>query len=186
MNVGALQSFCGLLRRSEAARMRPEHVKRASIFGKAPSHRRITIRLPVAKTGMNQAVIISLEEVAKLLEAWCKRPAPDGTVFGIGTRFGISPNFYRAWHAAMAELGLSHIGFTPHCLRHGGATGLAMNEQSAETIMMRGRWMALSSANRYSQTAEAAFIEAGIPADILRWGDRCLASLHFLEPIDFV
>lgn len=168
--------FDALLRIGEAVAMRPEHVRDTSQFG-PNAIRKLAIRLPKAKGGLNQAADVIMPSTIRLLQFWRDRPASDGTIFGL------SDKFYDFWHFIMVRLGLNTIGFTPHCLRHGGATYMAMCGSLAADIQRRGRWKQLKSAQRYEQQAEATFIASNIPTATLRFGHLCLDALWLLaEP----
>lgn len=60
-------------------------------------------------------------------------------------------------------LGLQSHHFTPHSLRHGGATHAYSHlGQSIETIMHRGRWQSTQSCKTYLQAGRAQLLEQNI------------------------
>jgi hypothetical protein len=63
-------------------------------------------------------------------------------------------------------LGVGHIPYVPHSLRHGGATFDYLRGRTVEQIMFRGRWVAMESARRYIQTSRALLIMLHIPAQL--------------------
>jgi integrase len=168
--------FDSLIRIGEARNLRPDDIQTTAIFGADAVHR-VTMRLPKTKTGLNQAAWLEMPPVMSVLQFWKLRPAPDGTVFGI------KDAFYDLWHAMLARLELDTVGFTPHCLRHGGATHMAMCGKSGAEIQRRGRWRMPSSVVRYEQQAEAAFIASNIPDRVLKFGGRCAKALHLLKKL---
>ena len=64
--------------------------------------------------------------------------------------FGISQSRLRQQFAAsLKRLGLERLGYTPHCLRHGGASADAQAGLDAVTIQLRGQWRSPKSVVRY-------------------------------------
>ena len=95
--------------------------------------------------------------------------------------FAFTPASFRiALHQAAAAVGLGHIPYVPHSLRHGGATRDFLLGASIEQIMFHGRWVAMESARRYIQTARALLMLQSIPQDI------AAAGAHLAQHIDAV
>ena len=64
--------------------------------------------------------------------------------------FGFSQATLRRYFAAALDrLHLRQLGYTPHCLRHGGASADAYSGLDAVTIQLRGQWRSPKSVVRY-------------------------------------
>ena len=107
--------------------------------------------------------------------------------------FGISQSTLRRhFAAALDRLSLKRLGYTPHCLRHGGASADANSGLDAVTIQLGGQWRSPKSVVRYmkrgaylrqlarlSKTVRAAATSAEkslrrrLPAEIRRRAPRC-------------
>ena len=62
-------------------------------------------------------------------------------------------SYRRDFASACTVLGLSCYHFTPHCLRHGGAThDHVINQIDINNIIERGRWAVVKSARTYIQS----------------------------------
>lgn len=126
-----------------------------------------TIRLARTKTGLNQSVVVRDLGLSCLLRSFL-RTAPDSKPL-----FGVSPAKYRSLFAAACDrLQLGSIGFTPHSLRHGGATFDYSNGTPLEDILHRGRWAVSKSAKTYVQAGRALLIAASVPGSILKLADE--------------
>ncbi|CAK0803561.1 unnamed protein product [Prorocentrum cordatum] len=69
------------------------------------------------------------------------------------------PQFLADFHAACHYLKLEGLGFSPHCLRHGGAThDRAAGCRSLPEVQRRGMWRAASSARRYDKAGRLALV----------------------------
>lgn len=69
----------------------------------------------------------------------------------------------RAFHAALSWLHLTHVPFTLHSLRHGGATHDSLNGVPIANIIKKGRWSDPRSAAVYLQTGRALFLSVDVP-----------------------
>jgi integrase len=70
-------------------------------------------------------------------------------------------------------LQLQEHRFTPHSLRHGGATHALLHlGQSIETVMHRGRWQSVNSCRIYLQAGRAQLLQQDIDPDILSFADQ--------------
>jgi hypothetical protein len=81
---------------------------------------------------------------------------------------GFSPSrragCFRKWLKATCHvLGVGSIGFTPHSLRHGGATADFLRGLAVADIQFRGRWKCFESLFRYLQQAESLSIQQRLP-----------------------
>lgn len=113
-----------------------------------------TVRLSRTKTGENQCVNITDLQVATVLYEYIQplnlhlsRSATRQSLFGL------SASRYRSlFHSAVDALQCGDIGYSPHCLRHGGATHDFMKNVPLLHIMYRGRWRSESSLRTYVNT----------------------------------
>lgn len=132
-----------------------------------PSSRRsssIFIRLAVTKTGANQTAEVSDPDVITLLEHYITTRPHNSRLFPFPTS---SPaGYFRAvFRSACHALDLTPLGFTPHSLRHGGATHAHVHMGlSIEHVLHRGRWRSNSSARTYLQSGTAALISTQLSA----------------------
>ena len=95
--------------------------------------------------------------------------------------FPFSPAVFRkALRRACGELQLSSA-YTPHSLRHGGATYWHNNlGRSMEDIMHRGRWASSKSARLYVQQGPAVWMDQHVPRSTYAIG---LAASRQLYPL---
>ena len=127
----------------------------------------ITIRLTETKTGPNKSACVRSSFVEFLCLSFldrCRamgRARPEDKVFDFS-----ASTFRKAFHSACDELGLGHIGFVPHSLRHGGATYDYNRGVSIENIVHRGRWASTESARHYIQSGRAALLALDIPVEV--------------------
>jgi len=73
---------------------------------------------------------------------------------------------------------LTHIGYTPHSLRHGGATFDYQNTISISDIKTRGRWKDTKSAERYIQTGVALLRLYDVPPAVFDIGCLVIDNFH--------
>lgn len=69
--------------------------------------------------------------------------------------------------AASERLGFGELRFTPHSLRHGGATAAILAGMPAEDVRLRGRWANLSTVLRYVQSGVVAKLVDSLPVTLL-------------------
>lgn len=134
----------------------PTQPHSSSVIG--PSSSRVCIRLAHTKTGSNQWTEIFNEDIGSLLSRFIEhRPLNELAFTFPSTR---PADWYRrAMHVALDGLKLGSHGFTPHSLRHGGATHAHLHlHQSIEQIMHRGRWQSNKACRSYIQSGNAALI----------------------------
>ena len=100
------------------------------------------------KTGENQSVRLRKGATTTLLRALVVQRLREG-----GDKlFTFTAGHFRTWiKAECTSLGLGDIGFTPHSLRHGGATADFLRGMSVNDIQLRGRWRCFESLRRYLQ-----------------------------------
>ncbi len=116
------------------------------------------LRIRKAKTGKNQTVRVFNPEVRLVVRRLLRATPPGHRLFPF------SPATFRAaLHRVCAELQLSS-SYTPHSLRHGGATYWHNTlGRSMEDIMHRGRWASSKSARIYVQQGPAVWMAQSVP-----------------------
>ena len=130
--------------------------------------RRMCIRLAHTKTGPNKWVTVRNPVIISLL-----RPLLSTSRRGNQPLFPFSSAQFRdTLHSACVALGIDHVGYVPHSLRHGGATHDHLCDMPIEDIMLHGRWPSNKSARMYIQTGRSLLLAQSIPTSVLR-----LASL---------
>jgi len=132
----------------------------------------IALRLRWTKTGENQSVPIIDPGVGRLLRLLVRARRIQG---GDDRLLRMSTSQYRyRFKAICNSLGLDPR-FTPHSLRHGGATHWYMRGMSIEDVQVRGRWESLKTCRRYVQTAQALIATTTVPEHLAMAG-RVLAT----------
>ena len=124
---------------------------------------RVCLRLATTKTGKNQWAELHNQDVGRLLARHVESRSSFDHVFLFPARHRTS-HYRRLFKSACIALHLHTVGFTPHSLRHGGATHAHMNlNQSIEDIMHRGRWLSNNTCRKYIQSGNAALLVQKIP-----------------------
>ena len=155
--VATLLAFDCYLRIGEfcSLRVRDVALNHQMRFGSAFSG--MVIGLAKTKTGVNQSVPVKDSVVEVLVEYYLREyrhgSHPSSSLFGLTTH-----QYRRAFHLACHSLGLAQFGFTPHSLRHGGATRDFLRERPLEEIILRGRWASSTSVRRYIQSGRMLLI----------------------------
>lgn len=135
----------------------------------------MAVVLPRAKTGLNQSVPLQDPNVAAVLCAWI-RSAPAHTP-SHALVFPFSPALLRRLMRAAC---LSHdltTPYTPHSLRHGGATADFLRTNSVEHVQFRGRWRSMESTRRYVQASRALLAAQQVPQHLSDLGAMLSDSL---------
>jgi integrase len=204
--LATLVAFDALLRVSEMASLRvcdvsaPTDPRRGrttmpvtSATPSAATSRRVLLRLAVTKTGSNQWVELTHPAVERLLLLHVQGRPQRSRVFQLSLpshRSTATGAYRHALHVVCRGLGLEGHHFTPHSLRHGGAThALQHLGQSVETVMLRGRWRSNSSCRTYLQAGRAQLLQLAIaPAVLLLadtvaedWYDTLLTAVEALQ-----
>lgn len=201
--VATLVGFDGLLRISELVNIRVRDVSALSdvrrgatsslttqVFQShiSPSADRVCLCLPSTKTGSNQWCELYTDGVGILLVRWLNARPPRSYVF----RFPVAPSrradYYRQiFHRVCQALGLSGYHFTPHSLRHGGATHAHLQlNQSIEHVMHRGRWRSNDSCRTYIQAGRAALLNQDLPLSVTnRAADLIVDWFPIIESLCF-
>ena len=161
--VATLLAFDCYLRVGELTRLTYEDVLQPNDPRVGSAYTGMALRLGVTKTGPNQSVTLAKPQVQTVLLHYLGA-YPFLTHQRI---FPFSPDAFRLLLRQVAEaLGLGHIPYVPHSLRHGGATYDYLRGHTVEQVMFRGRWVAMESARRYIQTSRALLIMLHIPAQL--------------------
>lgn len=165
--VGTLLAFDCYLRVGELTRLQYCDVLLPNDPRAGSAHRGMALRLATTKTGANQWVAVRSPQVISALQSYLQ-----AYPFLSDERiFGFTPAAFRtALHQAATAVGLGHIPYVPHSLRHGGATRDFLLGASIEQIMFHGRWVAMESARRYIQTSRALLMLQAIPAEVADLG----------------
>jgi integrase len=123
------------------------------------------IRLPKTKTGQNQSVLIHNNFLWSLLRRHLSAIPlrPNDRIFSVSAAI-----FSREMSQALVALGLGAFGFTPHSLRHGGASFDHLSEVPLADIISRGRWRQQKSAQRYIQSGRALLLSSRLPVSVLQ------------------
>ena len=130
----------------------------------------MALRLAHTKTGPNQWVELKRPQVCKLVNAWLTHPSAVGS----SQRARVFPfsahQFRDLLKLACHVNGVSGNGYTPHSLRHGGATCDYIGGANLNDVLFRGRWEATKSAKVYLQTGRARLALCTVPLKIHQLG----------------
>lgn len=131
---------------------------------------RLYVKIPSSKTGPDQGVMVSDPDIALLAQCLVRRREPGDRLFPSGLAHQYRVVFYRALDA----LGLRRLGFTPHSMRHGGAThDFHHRGISVENVLLKGRWKSTTSARHYIRSLPGLLAKVPIPPQVLHYGRRC-------------
>lgn len=170
-----------------AQRRRPARVRRA---GAAEGRARPGLCFPHAtKTGAFQFAPVDNETLADVLTSWTRRRERRGETQLFDLTY---QQFRTAFRASLNELGIGHLGLTPHSTRHGATTDGVHDGVSIEELRERGRWASIDMVKHYSQQARAraAAIEHQYPdsvgqlADFMETTGLWQAVRQMLDEID--
>ena len=106
------------------------------------------IGLSNTKTGPNQSVIVRCSFVTSLILLLLKNKNENSKekLFP----FKNENDFRKIFKSGCISIGLNKYNFSPHCLRHGGAThDFVINKYSINDIIERGRWSESKSVRTY-------------------------------------
>lgn len=130
-------------------------------------YRKTALQLKTTKTGENQFVHVRRECVETLLLQVRAR-----AVSRSSDMFPSAAKLRSLFNRALQLLGIDHLGFVFHSLRHGGATTDQLLGVSLDEVLMRGRWAAARSARHYIQSGKAQLINLMIPPGLSALGVR--------------
>lgn len=167
--IGMLLSFDCYLRVGELQRLTRGDIVMPNDPRMGSAYTAMALRLGRTKTGLNQFVTVERRVVAELLRFWI-----DSTSVGSQPSDSAFPftaaHFRNLMRSTVHALGLGHIPYVPHSLRHGGATAANLRGATIEQIMQRGRWAVMKSASRYIQSGRALLVMQQIPAHLNELG----------------
>jgi integrase len=180
--IATLLSFDCYLRISEFSNLTIDNIVHVGVDRRASriQQQHVEVILARTKTGRNQSVIVRRPLIASLIIRFCelRRSTSNGTNEKL---FNFSTASYRkSFRRACNMLNLAHIGYTPHSLRHGGATFDFQSGMSIPDIKSRGRWQDTKSAHRYIQTGVALLSMYHIPPFAFQMGSLVVDNFHDL------
>ncbi len=139
----------------------------------------MALRFLTTKTGKHQFVQIDRDVIGRLLSVYLDGKDGSKSVFGL-----TAAGYRRVFHSVLAALDLGHVGYTPHSLRHGGATTDALSGRSVESILLRGRWASNASARTYVQSGRSRFLSADVLPSAAALGMEISQDLYgILRPL---
>jgi integrase len=161
--VATLLAFDCYLRVGELTRLTYADVLQPNDPRVGSAYTGMALRLGVTKTGPNQSVTLVKPQVQSVLLHYL-------ATYPFLQHHRIFPftaaSFRLLLRQVSEALGVGHIPYVPHSLRHGGATYDYLRGLPVEQIMFRGRWVAMESARRYIQTSRALLIMLRIPEQL--------------------
>ena len=187
--IAMLLAFDCFLRVGELTRIRFTDIVMPNDPRTGRAHSTMAVVLRTAKTGKLQSVGVADPDVARLVAMWARSPVVHSNPSDPDPRlFAFSPDFLRRlMYQASAALQLP-IRYTPHSLRHGGATDDFLRHGSVERVQFRGRWKQLESVRRYVQMARAVLSRRQVPPHIHQLGvtlsgDLVTVVTHLLRTV---
>lgn len=176
--VASILGFHCLLRISEITSLRVMDVASVGDARLGSACGSMALRLAVTKTGREQFVTITDATVATVLSNYLINKPRPSRVFDFS-----SSSYRRVFGNTVTALGLDGIPYSPHSLRHGGATSCFLSGMSIGDILFRGRWKATESAKTYVQQGRALLLTADVPQWIHTMGLQlapCLSNIMLL------
>ena len=167
--MALLLSFCGLLRVSEALRLRHMDVllplqHRGGSF--------VVLLLGRTKQGGSHSdkVVIDHPEVIKFIEKYTmKFPGPGPSAFCKTSYAQV-----RYWmRRLLPTLGFAADAFKSHSCRRGGASALSLQGVALKDVMLAGRWSSETSCRLYLRKAEVSLTRFMHGIDDHRWQLIC-------------
>jgi integrase len=133
----------------------------------------VLLRLAHTKTGPNQAVTVENGDVSRLLTRHiglrqAAKSSPDSLVFKVSRH-----SFYSIFHGACKAFNLDGHNYSPHSLRHGGATRAFLLNKPFSDIKFRGRWSNSKSVRTYIQSGRALLLLTHVPKEVFEVGASC-------------
>lgn len=177
--LAMLVGFDCYLRVSELTGLRRRDIVMPNDARMGRAHSHMAVILPKTKTGLNQSVSLQRHDVALLLASWVRAmPGERDTLV-----FDFTPQWFgRLIRNCCVQLGVGHISYVPHSLRHGGATADFLARGDVEYVHFRGRWKSIESVRTYIQTARALLAAQQVPAHLntlgILLGDEIVAVLE--------
>lgn len=137
------------------------------------AYRGVMLRLAKTKTGNNQSVTVESADVSSLLQAHIRGRRPSDSVFAVGRT-----RFYTLLHSACRAFGLQAHGYTPHSLRHGGATRHFLQGRPIADIQFRGRWSDAKSVRTYIQSGRALLLLQTVDQEVFAVASETAAVIR--------
>lgn len=132
------------------------------------AYRGVMLRLGKTKTGNNQTVTVDSIDVASLLQRHVRGRRLNERVFSVS-----QGHFYSIMYQACCAFGLGDHGYTPHSLRHGGATRHFLQGKPIADIQFRGRWSNSKSVRTYIQSGRALLLLTNVDSDVFSVAQDC-------------
>lgn len=184
--MATLLAFDCYLRISEVCGLRINDV--SPLADVVPGRSGVLVSLRWCKTGANQSVIVRDPKVAKYLRMWVRKRRREASAVEWVDEPSRGPllfpparRYRTVFDASCRNLGYTEkpLKFTPHSLRHGGATRDFLDKVPMEDILARGRWVSCMSARHYIQIGPA--LAASAKSQLSQW--RKDANVHFANHI---
>lgn len=176
--LAVLLSFDCYLRINECMQLRACDVTIPFDSRMGARYTRCAVHLRTTKTLDNLSCTISDPVVARLLHR-CVLSCESPNDFIFPFKAAVFRKHY--FTATLARLGLAHLHFVPHSLRHGGAThDFVILGRSEAYVQKRGRWASQKSTNRYIQTLAATDLTYQVPAKLNDAGACFNSHLEFI------
>jgi integrase len=189
--VAMLLTFDCYLRVGEMTRIRLRDVVIPDDPRMGSASTAMAVILGKTKTGDNQSVTLDRQSVCDIVVSWVHRMRRSSSEDNPRV-FAFSPDYFRrAMRAACSELGIADRGYTPHSLRHGGASADFLLRGSISRVQFRGRWKSMESIRTYVRAARALLAAQDVPASLNQLGQRLSDSLvpvmaHFISSVEEV
>lgn len=131
------------------------------------SSTRVCIRLAKTKTGKNQWCELFNNDLGILITKFVANKDPNEYLFNFPSSRP-ADNYRQSLKLVLDGLGLTQSHYSPHSLRHGGATHAHIHlNQSIEVIMHRGRWQSNNTCRSYIQSGNAALLTQQLPSRVV-------------------
>lgn len=170
--LALLLGFDCYLRISEILGLTVRDVATANDPRLGAAYRGMMVRLARTKTGVNQAVTVEHLVVARLLQAHVRGRPAESKVFSISRS-----RLYEVFHRATQAVGVGDHGYSPHSLRHGGATRHFLQGRPIADVMFRGRWSSAKSVKTYIQSGRALLLLNTVDTEVAELGILCARLL---------
>lgn len=165
--VGVLLSFDCYLRVGELTNICISDIADAGDRRLGHAHTGMAIRLRRTKTGPNQWVTLTSSDVIVLVRCLvdeARSSVSSESNPGNQLVFNFSPAQFRLYlRRSVVAVGLAHVRYVPHSLRHGGATHDFISGVPIETVLAKGRWQSTKSARHYIQAGRSILLSTTIP-----------------------
>lgn len=171
--LAVLLGFDCYLRIGEILGLKVKDVATARDPRLGSAYRGVMLRLAKTKTGNNQAVTVESPDVSALLQTHLRGRGGNELVFAVSRS-----RFYNLLHSACQAFGLADHGYTPHSLRHGGATRHFLQGRPIADIQFRGRWSDAKSVRTYIQSGRALLLLTKVDAEVFALAADCAAIIR--------